>query len=318
MPDYLKLKGFNTIFDATVNNELQDNLVEFLDWGLLEKGNFFNISKDQQSSRGQDYSQLSLSKSSNFQSGTAWEGFRKNWVWQSGVSFTPPPLVSTDPDYPGVSGVFVDDTFYPNNTTGDYAHKVDHFNGRVVFDNPIPTTSKVQAEFSYKYVNIIYADNVPFLRELQRRTLDQTNSSTVVLPPEMRVQLPAIAVEIIPRRTMRGYQLGGGQYVYTDVIFHCLAEDAYTRNKLVDMVSMQNEKTIFTFDSNAIAAANKFPRDNFGFLVTNALRYPDMIEQYHEFRMRFLNTVVQNMDTVNTNFYAGIVRTTTEIIKTNI
>lgn len=318
MPDYLNLKGFDTIFDATVNNELQDNLVEFLDWGLLEKGNFFNISKDQQSSRGQDYSQLSLSKSTNFASGKAWEGFRKNWVWQSGVSYSPIPLVSTDPDHPGVSGVYVDDTFYPNDTTGAYAHKIDHFNGRVVFDNPIPTTSKVQAEFSYKYVNIIYADNVPFLRELQRRTLDQTNSSTVVLPPEMRVQLPAIAIEIIPRRTMQGYQIGGGQYIRTDVIFHCIAEDAYTRNKLVDMVSMQNEKTIFTFDSNAIAADNKFPRDNFGFLVANALRYPDMIEQYHEFRMRFLNTVVQNMDTVNTNFYAGIVRTTTEIIKTNI
>lgn len=318
MPDYLNLKGFNTIFDSTLNNELQDNIVEFLDWGLLEKGNFFSIAKDQQSSRGQDYSQLSPSKNTNFASGKAWEGFRKNWVWQSGVSYTPPPLVSADPDYPGVSGVYVDDTFHPNGTTGTYAHKIDHFNGRVVFDNPIPTTSKVQAEFSYKYVNIIYADNVPFLRELQRKTLDQTNPSTVVLPAEMRIQLPAIAIEIIPRRTMQGYQLGGGQYVRTDVIFHCISEDAYTRNKLVDMVSMQNDKTIFTFDSNAIAAANKFPRDNFGFLVANALRYPDMIEDYPEHRLRFYNSIVQNMDTVNTNFYAGIVRTTTEIIKTNI
>ena len=318
MPDYLNLKGFNTIFDSTLNNELQDNIVEFLYWGLLEKGNFFSIAKDQQSSRGQDYSQLSVSKNTNFASGKAWEGFRKNWVWQSGVSYTPPPLVSTDPDHPGVSGVYVDDTFYPNDTTGTYAHKIDHFNGRVVFDNPIPTTSKVQAEFSYKYVNIIYADNVPFLRELQRKTLDQTNPSTVVLPAEMRIQLPAIAIEIIPRRTMQGYQLGGGQYVRTDVIFHCIAEDAYTRNKLVDMVSMQNDKTIFTFDSNAVAAANKFPRDNFGFLVANALRYPDMIEDYPEHRLRFYNSIVQNMDTVNTNFYAGIVRTTTEIIKTNI
>ena len=140
----------------------------------------------------------------------------------------------------------------------------------------------------------------------------------MILPPEMRVQLPAIAVEVIPRRTLKGYQLGGGQYVYTDVLFHCLAEDSYTRNKLVDIVSLQNDKTILTFDSNSLATANKFPRDGFGFLNPNALRYPDMIEDYHEFKLTFQNMVVQNMDTINTNFYAGIVRTTTEIIKTDV
>lgn len=318
MADYLNLKGFNTIFDSTLNNELQDNLVEFFDWGLLEKGNFFNITKDQVSPRNQDYSQLKISTNSNYPAGKAWEGFRKNWVWQSGVSFTPPPLVSTDPNHPGVSGVYVDDVFHASDTTGEFAHNIDHYNGRVIFDTPIPTGSKVQADFSYKYVNVIYADNVPFIRELQRNTLDQTNPSTVVLPAEMRVQLPAIAIEVIPRRTMKGYQLGGGQWVYTDVIFHCIAEDAYTRNKLVDLVSMQNEKTIITFDSNAIVVDDKLPRNPYGYLNANALRYPDMVSNYPEFRLTFLNMVVQSMDTINTNFYAGIVRTTTEIIKNNI
>lgn len=40
---YQSLKGFDSIFDQTLNNELQDNIVEFLDWGLLEKGNYFNV-----------------------------------------------------------------------------------------------------------------------------------------------------------------------------------------------------------------------------------------------------------------------------------
>ena len=318
MADFLNIKGVKTVFDTTLNNELQDNIVEFFDWALLEKGNFFNIKKGLQSSRGQDYSKLKTSTNNNFPAGKAWEGFRKNWVWQSGVSFTPYPLVSTDANYPGTSGVYVDDEFYPRDTTGAYAHNIDHFNGRVVFDSPIPTGSNVQAEFSYRYINVIYAQNVPFIRELQASTLDRTNSSTVVLPPEMRVQLPAIAVEVIPRRTMKGYQIGGGQYVYTDVLFHCLAEDSYTRNKLVDMVSLQNDKTILTFDSNSIAVADDMPRDNFGFLTPNAMRYPDMIENYSEFKLTFQNMVVQNMDTIKTNFYAGIVRTTTEIIKTDV
>jgi len=318
MAEYLNLKGFDTVFDTTINNELQDNLVEFFDWGLLEKGNFFNIKKGQLSTRNQDYSKLTLSTNPNFPAGKAWEGFRKNWVWQSGISFTPHPFVSSDASHPGVSGVYVDNTFYPRDTVGAYAHDIDHFNGRVVFDNPIPTGSLVQAEFSYRYVNVIYASNVPFIRELQSRTLDQTNTSSVVLPAEMRVQLPAIAIEVIPRRTLKGYQLGGGQWIYTDVIFHCIAEDSYTRNKMVDIVSLQNDKSIRMFNSNAIASDDAFPRNRRGFLNPNAMRYPDLIANYGTNSVRFTKNVVQDLDMVNTNFYAGMVRTTTEIIQTNV
>ena len=41
MPQF-NLKGFDSVFDATLNNELQDNIVEFFDWTLLRKGNYFN------------------------------------------------------------------------------------------------------------------------------------------------------------------------------------------------------------------------------------------------------------------------------------
>ena len=37
------LKGFNSVFSSTLNNEIQDNIIEFLDWALLEKGNYFNV-----------------------------------------------------------------------------------------------------------------------------------------------------------------------------------------------------------------------------------------------------------------------------------
>jgi hypothetical protein len=58
MTDYLRLKGFNEIFDTTLNNELQDNVIEFLDWGLLEKGNYFNVTLNEQSPNNNDYSLL--------------------------------------------------------------------------------------------------------------------------------------------------------------------------------------------------------------------------------------------------------------------
>lgn len=313
---YQSLKGLNNIFEQTLNNELQDNIIEFLDWGLLEKGNYFNVTLGETAPNGSDYSLLSLSNNSNYTSGQAWDSFRKNWVWQSGVGYSPEPLVGTNDAIPGISGVYVDDTFYPSDTTGSYAHKVDYFNGRIIFDSPIPTGSKVQAEYSYKYINVVYSNAIPWLREIQYNTNEPGNTSN--LPSEMIVQLPAIAVEIVPRRTMRGFQLGGGQFVYTDVLFHCLAEDEMTRNKLVDIISLQNDKSIFTFDSNRIADSGAFPLDYNGVPVSGALRYPELVDYYRGERLRFQNSIVQGMELINSNFYAGIVRTTVETIYTSI
>lgn len=117
---------------------------------------------------------------------------------------------------------------------------------------------------------------------------------------------------------MRGFQLGGGQFVYTDVLFHCLAEDEMTRNKLVDIISLQNDKSIFTFDSNRIADSGAFPLDYSGVPVSGALRYPELVDYYRGERLRFQNSIVQGMELINTNFYAGIVRTTVETIHTSI
>lgn len=323
MADHLNLKGFDNVFSTTLNNEIQDNIVEFLDWALLQKGNYQNVAVGELSPDGKDYSRLRLSDH-NVASGTHWEGFRKNWVWQSGISYSPAPIVGTNNSIPGISGVYVNNTFYSSSTNGQYAHKVDYYNGRVLFNNPIPSGAKVQAAHSYKYINVIYANSLPWLREIQYRTLDVPPSFAVQnkgdfdLDAETRVQLPAIAVEIVPRRTMRGYQLGGGQWVETDVLFHCLAEDEFTRNKLVDIISLQNDKTIRMFNSNAIANYGLFPLNYLGVPVSGALRYPDLVNQFYRGKMRFKNSSVQGMELINTNFYAGIVRLTVETIEADI
>lgn len=324
MSDYLNLKGFDSISDNTLGNEIQDNLIEFLDWALLQKGNYQNVTLGELAPNGQDYSKLRPSSNPHYTSGLAWEGFRKNWVWQSGVSYNPPPLVGTNNAIPGISGIYVNNVFYPSSTSGTYAHKVDYYNGRVIFNTPVSSGNTVKAEYSYKYINIIYANSLPWLREIQYRTLDfptsfnVTNKGDFNLPAENRVQLPAIAVEIVPKRSLRGYQLGGGQFVDTDVLFHCLAEDEFTRNKLVDIVSLQNEKTIHMFNSNSIANSGDFPLDYKGIPVSGALRYPDLINKHFRGKVRLKNSTVQGMDLVNSNFYAGIVRMTVETIEENI
>ena len=318
------LKGFDNVQDSTLNNEIQDNMVEFFDWALLKKGNYFNVTVGETAPNGYDYSKLRLSSDERYTTGTCWEGVRSNWVWQSGVNYSPAPLVGTNNAKPGISGIYVDDTFYPSTTTGAYAHHVDYFNGRVLFDSPVPTGSKIQVEHSYRWINVVYANSVPWLREVQYRSYDvngeffQAAKGDWDMPPEARLQLPAIAIEIVPRRSVTGFQLGGGSYVNTDVLFHCLAEDEMTRNKLVDIVSLQNDKTFYAFDSNSIAASGDFPLDYKGSPVSGAMNYEEIVLKHYGPNIRLKNSSVQGMDVINSNFCAGIVKLTAEVIKTNV
>lgn len=313
------LKGITDIFNATLSNEIQDNLIEFFDWGFMLNGNYFNVTLGEQSPDGYDYSLLQLSDNTNYTPGQAWDGFRKNWIWQSGITHSPSPITGSNNAIPGISGVYVDDVFYPSNTTGDYAHSIDYFNGRIVFDSPVPTGSKVQAEFSYKYINFLYANNFPWLREVQYRSLDKTSdNSNYEIPSEMKVQLPAIAIEVVPSRTFKPYQFGGGQWIYTDVLFHCIAEDSFTRNKMVDIISYQNDKQFCFFSSDKIASSGAFPLNYLGYPNSGALRYPDLVSNYTGITVRLKNTTIQNMEILNSSLYGGIVRTTVENISTLI
>ena len=317
----MTLKGFVTVFDSLLADAIQDGLVEYFDWELLNKGNYFNVTLGE-TVDGKDYSRLKVSTNENYAPGKAWEGFRKNWVWQSGVNHNPAPIVGSNVSKPGISGVYINDVFYSSTTSGTYSHYVDYYNGRVIFNTPIPTGSKVQAEYSYKWIGVDYANNLPWLKDAQLNTLDPgdflTNKDKWNLPPELRVQFPMIAVEVVPMRNFKGFQLGGGQLVKTDVIFHCLAEDEITRNKLIDIVSFQNDGSMYLFNSNAIAQNNDFPIDYRGCPVSGAKTYDQLVNTYNGGLIRFTNTMVSQMKAFNSNFFGGVVRTTTEGVKINI
>lgn len=326
MTIYYPLKGFNSIHDDIFNNNVQDSLIEYLDWALLDKGNYFNVTKGELSPNGQDMSKLRMSSNDAYVSGQVWEGFRANWVWQSGVSGVDmeAPIVGTNIEKPGISGVYIDDQFEPTSGVGQYSHYVDYFNGRVVFDNALPTGTTVQAEYSYKYINVVYANNVPWLREIQTKTQQPISSfykqSTGAwdIPPESRLQLPAIAIEVVPTRKFKGYQLGGGQWVYTDILAHCIAEDEMTRNKLVDIISFQNDKIVYNIDSNALNSNDAYPLDQNGSPNPSALLYPEILKKYVKNEFRIMNTTVEGMDMLSPDLFGGIVRFTTEGIISNI
>ena len=320
---YNPLKGITSVSGVSLSNNILDGIVEYFDWALLEKGNFVNVELNETAPNGEDYSTLRLAASGHYASGQIWEGFRKNWVWQSGLT-SPAPHVGTNHTLPGISGIWVDSTFYPTTTTGTYAYHIDYLNGRVVFDSAIPTGSTVQVQHSYKYINVLYTDEAPWSQQIQTdthqpgRTFPNVNQGRWDTTPESRMQLPAMLFAVAPKRDFRGYQLGGGQWVDTDIMVYCFAEDPITRNFLMDTVSLQNNGTIYILDSDKIASNLAMPIDYRGVPVSGALRYPDLISNYQGGRVRIKNMNVQDMKVHGDELFGAVVRFTAEGIKLNI
>ena len=320
MPDYTQLKGVSNIANSMISTQISDNVIEFFNWGLLEAGGYFNVNMPASGLYGGDKHKLRLVDDPNYTAGQVWEGYRSNWVWETGVAPSTQPIQ--------ISGVYIGGDFQPGTGVGTYAHRIDYPNGRIVFDTAIATTSTVSAEFSYKWVNVIKAEGIPWFREIQYNSqrVDsdhflQTGSGDWSQLGQTRVQLPALAVEVVPRRRFEPHELGSTRRAYTDVLLHVLTEEEYTASQLVDVVTLQEEKTIWMFDTNLLATQNKYPLNYRGELTTHALasgRYPDLVSDTSEGGLRWKkmfipDCVSQGLSELNPNLYIGTVRMTTEV-----
>lgn len=310
------LKGISTFGDATITTHVRENLISFFDNGLVDKSGFVNVEVPTTGYYDGLEHRLRPVSDPRYNDGQVWEGFRSNWVWQSGNG----ALTSTDSSYPGVSGVYINDTFYPTSTDGDYAHHINHPLGRVIFDAAISTDSKVECSYSYKYVNVTKVDGLEWFKQIQQNSerADNTNfinnSGEWGVLGDNRFQLPAIGVELVNSRRMIGYQLGGGQTIFTDFLFHCVAEDAYTRDHLMDIVTLQNDKVIRAYDLNDISSNNVFPLDYRGVPISGALSYETLISDYEGNHIRLIDASIDSVYSLTPNIHVGTVKLKTEVI----
>tara|TARA_A100001201_G_C4091821_1_gene202404 strand:- start:1278 stop:2264 length:987 start_codon:yes stop_codon:yes gene_type:complete len=325
------LNKISNIGDSTISSLIQDNMIEHFDWGFMDAGGFVNVEIPTSGLYGGDKHKLRLVDDPRYTDGQVWEGFRSNWIWQSGFSGATQPLTTTHQKYPGVSGVFVDGAFYPTSGVGTYSHHIDYPNGRVVFDSAIPTTSEVTAEFSYKWVKFTRASS-SFFREIQYRSQRADGDFTLSGSGdwsqlgETRLQLPAVGVEVVKDRDFQPYALGGlSHYVKTDVLFHVLAENDYDRDKILDIISFQEEVGIEMFDSDRIGRNEAFPLDYRGMVNNNAKIHTELIKPSGEGgykydgvgggQMIIRDSRVSVSDEISPNLYHGVVRLNAEVIK---
>lgn len=283
MPSHTSLKSVSNISDILLSKSLELNLSAHFQWGLLGIGGFFNINVPTSGAYGGDQSRLRLvTEDSNYTSGRVWEGFRSDWVWETGVEYPYQPI--------HVSGVWVNSVFYPTvSTTGAYAHHVEYPAGRVVFNSAIATNSTVQASYSFRYVHFTHG-SVPWWRQVQTRSLRNDDAHFLTqgsgawsLLSQNRIQLPAVIVDAAPncRTSAVGYELGSMVAIRSqDVMFHILAEEPDTAKNLHDLIISQNEKSIFLFDVNQVYASGALPLDSNGTPVSGVMKmYPDLVKE---------------------------------------
>lgn len=311
---HTKLNSLTNAQDATISNILLDNFINFYDWGFVDRGSFYNISIPQSGLYGGDRHKLRKSDDPRYTSGKVWEGYRKNWVWESGIDGTTQQPIT-------ISGVFVDGDFYATgNTTKPFY--VDYPNGRVIFDDAQSSSANVQIEYSHKWVDVVPAEGISWFRQIQSRSFRNEsgfhveNSGGWAVLGQSRVQLPALAVEVIPPRSLEGYQLGGGQNVNNEIIFHVITENHWECANIMDSVLYQNDRNIHLYDPTKVGMSGASPFNYRNELRTHAIPsglYPNLVDNFY-WRKCWINSSKSNDITQMTpDLYIGSVRCSTEV-----
>ena len=304
--------------NTLLNSQLESNLKSFLDWGMLGIGGWFNVNIPTSGAWGGTFDQLRLVDDPSYGEGQVWESARKDWVWENEVPYTGGSPIS-------ITGVSVDGTFYG---TGDatYAHHYNYPLGRVVFDNPIASTSTVKLEYSYRNVQVYIADQAPWWDELQYNSMrvddssfSQVGSGNWAILSNNRVQMPAVVIEAVPRRTYQPYELGSSNnFITQDVLFHVVSESRWWRNQLVDIISLQKDKTLMLYDSNKLADSGAYPLDFRGMVVAPENNYSGLVgtDGYQFTSARITDMGVTEMESYNSMLHEGTVRASFEVILT--
>lgn len=292
----LDFKGIEYGFGGyTLTDQLLYNLKFFIDFNMLNNGAYGINELNDVSWYASDESELHLVADERYESGRVWEGAARSFVWESGIS-----LGSGALDPFRVSGVYIDNTFYPITTSGINSHHIDYINGRIIFDQPKNSNNIIQAEFTRRSVHVGFADDRDFrvmmLNAVEEFLTDSLPSGTT--SREHQLWLPSIFIET-STGGQRGLQLGGGQIKTRNIIFHIFADNPQDRNLLMDWLDFQSRITFWMADLNKIT----FPFDQYGDIVPGVTNWVDMVSNYPWKKLRVINSVPSTMNSLNSRLF---------------
>lgn len=315
-----KFKGVSSISQDLLINILESNFKMFFDWSFLNIGAWFDANRDQYklyNPSANAPSTMILADDPSYDAGQVWQGIRKDWVWESGIEcFDNEPIA--------ISGIYVDNNFI--NIDGPFpsglSYNIDYPLGRVVFENSVDTDSVVEVDHSYRFVQVYRGSDSPWTNIIQLSSFDTSNkdiqkldSGDWAIGGNHRIQLPCIIIEPVARSRSRPHELGNDNLIIEqDIEFYILAENKNDRNKILDILRLQQDSNIWLFDTNKLSEDENYPLNHMGNLVENALMYPDIISQYKWRKCWLKNVNLFDINIIHPELFIGVCRITAEII----
>ena len=292
-------------------SSLEDNIKSFLDWSFLHIGGFVNV----------NIPTSGINYSSNFhtlkpiedpsQKPKIWEGIRKDWVYESGISYSGHSPIN-------ISGIYLNDTFLPAPTgSGLYGYNINYPLGRVVFNSNISEKSSVKLSYSYRYVQTYKANENNWWKEVQKETYNPANfkpSGDYSITANHRVQLPAIIIETIPRTVLIPHELGTTKnIVIQDILLHIFTENAINRNTLTDILLAQKDKVLLLYDIDKVVKQQAYALNFNGNINNSGLSYPDLCSNYKKYWCTIKDSTIGELNSFSSRLYNSIVRWSIEI-----
>lgn len=311
--------GIDKYSANSLTTQLENNIVSFLDDGLLKIGAFGNVYESVSNLYGANMSELRPFDNDNYTDYTLWQSPRKNWVYENitGVDYSPIQF----------SGVTVNGSFYPSPTgNSTLGYTINYEQGAILFDTELSRTSEVTASYSYKLFDVQVANKSPIWKSLQQNTFDPSHftndyfaSGDFSVPSEHRTQLPVIIVESVNRSKNTPWRLGDYSLISEQkILLHVIAENKIDRDKINDILNRQSTRQIDLYDLNKLIESGTYPLNFDGSVNTDGLDYDEILanSDYKLMSCRFKNITVSDMQFYGVDLYGSTIEINNELILT--
>lgn len=313
-PGFLKFNRASHYGKTNFTTRLELGLKYFYEWAFLNIGAWSDVTIDLPTALGSNASILRMGSGYGYTDGTVWEGFRKEWVYESGVVYTDTTGGTHSPLTPSI---YIDGNLQAS------GYSINYPLGQVIFDQAVSAASTVKAAHSFRNVQIVLAGHAPWYEELQHSSWEpdamfsQTDRGDWFMGPNHRVQMPCIIIRAIAQGNSMPYALGGGKVKREqDVLFHIIAEDKTLVDNLTDIVVAEGYRCIQLFDIDAAAIAGDLPLDCNGNFVGKM--YPELLTNYCWGTARSHKGVLFGSNTYNCGLHDSTVKHKYECIFSGI
>ena len=322
LPSYQVFNGVDKLGDNLLIDELEENIKAYLDWGFLNIGGYINISVPASGLYGGTFHDLKTVSTPGYKDGQVWQSAKKDWVWQSGFYWSDGYFDNKTPNT--VSGININTNFIAGQTgVAATGYHINYPLGQVIFDKPIPKTSKVSTSHAHRWCQIYKSSTDPHWKELQELTykptsLNQPKSGDYSMSSNHRIQMPAIIIEPIASSSSKGWQLGARDFMITqDILLHVFTENGSDKNRITDILRLQKEGTIHMYDLNKVVNSGVYPLDYRGSINPLGSYYHELSVENSDYfwNNTFIKDVnIMDIESRNKNIYWCTIRLTTETL----